>query len=79
MEVVLIVQCVINLMTNLKNVDWECGFVDKKNEFLQRDEAWKIANAAGQIRRPLGFEKDYSNQRNPNIGDSELLFSENLY
>lgn len=59
--------------------NWECGFVDADNVFMSRKEAWKVADSMGQIRRPCGFEKDFSNQRAPNIGDSELLFSENLY
>ena len=58
---------------------WECGFVDQDNKFLSRKEAWKIADAAGQIRRPTGFEHDLGNQRTPNVGDDGLLFSENLY
>lgn len=58
---------------------WECGFIDQDRKFLTRAEAWKVADAAGQIRRPRGFEKNYDNQRKPNIGDDGLLFSENLY
>lgn len=57
----------------------ECGFVDNKSVFLDRKEAWKIADAAGQIRRPTGWEKDYSNARPAGIGDEGMLFSENLY
>jgi hypothetical protein len=58
---------------------WECGFIDQDNEFLSRIEAWEVADAAGQIRRPLGFEEDYSAQRGAGIGDDGMLFSENLY
>ena len=58
---------------------WECGFVDQDNVFLTRAEAWKVADAAGQIRRPTGYERDYNSQRPPNVGDEGLLFSENLY
>jgi len=58
---------------------WECGFIDQHHKFLSRSEAWKVADAAGQIRRPKGFERHYDNQRKPNIGDEGLLFSENLY
>lgn len=58
---------------------WECGFVDQDNQFMSRAEAWVVADAAGQIRRPHGFERDYSSHRKPNVGDQELLFSENLY
>lgn len=58
---------------------WECGFIDSENNFLTRKEAWKIADAAGQIRRPFGIELDYSRHRIANIGDDGVLFSENLY
>ena len=58
---------------------WECGFIDQDNEFLSRSEAWKVADAAGQIRRPTGFEDNYSSQRSAGIGDDGMLFSENLY
>lgn len=58
---------------------WECGFVDADNVFMSRKEAWIVADNMGQIRRPCGFEKDFSNQREKGVGDSELLFSENLY
>jgi hypothetical protein len=57
----------------------ECGFVDQDNVFMSRAEAWKVADAAGQIRRPTGLEKNYDSHRAPNIGDEGLLFSENLY
>jgi hypothetical protein len=59
--------------------DWECGFVDQENEFLTRAEAWKIADAMGQIRRPTGWESNFNEQRAPNVGDEGLLFSECLY
>jgi hypothetical protein len=58
---------------------WECGFIDQRNEFLSREDAWKVADAAGQIRRPYGFEKDYTTPRKAGIGDDGMLFSENLY
>lgn len=43
----------------------EQGFVDQKGVFLNRKEAWDIAEAAGQIRH-----KDF---------DNGILYSENLY
>lgn len=52
-----------------KHDAWEQGFVDQRGEFLTREEAWKVAEAAGQILRRVG-------------GDSingGRLFSENLY
>jgi hypothetical protein len=64
--------------TSMSDV-WECGFIDQHQVFLTRAEAWKVADAAGQIRRPSGFERNYNNQRRPNVGDEGLLFSENLY
>lgn len=63
----------------LKDREWECGFVDQDNKFLTRYQAWKVADAAGQIRRPLGWERHYNDVRQPNVGDDGLLFSENLY
>jgi len=50
-------------------VDWkkaDQGFVDQRGEYLTREEAWPIAEAAGQIIRRVG-------------GDGERLYSENLY
>jgi len=58
---------------------WECGFVDQDNVFMSRKGAWKVADAAGQIRRPTTFERDYKSHRRANVGDEGLLFSENLY
>jgi len=59
--------------------DWEMGFVDQDNKFMNRQEAWLVADAAGQIRRPKGYERHYKDHRPPGIGDQRLLFSENLY
>lgn len=59
--------------------EWECGFVDQDNEFMSRKEAWAVADAAGQLRRPTGFERHYKSHRQPGVGDVGLLFSENLY
>ena len=58
---------------------FECGFVDTRQEFLTRREAWCVADAAGQILRPTGWEQDYSQARPAGAGDDGLLFSENLY
>jgi hypothetical protein len=44
----------------------EQGFLDQCGEFLTREEAWVVAEAAGQIIRRVG-------------GDGGRLFSENLY
>lgn len=49
------------------------GFVDQYGTFMDREEAWKVATAALQIRRLLGY--DYER-------DSTLtgeLYSEHLY
>jgi len=45
---------------------WEQGFVDQFGKFMTREEAWIVAEAAGQIIHRCG-------------GDGEKLFSENLY
>jgi len=45
---------------------WEQGFVDNAGSFLTREEAWEVAEKAGQIVRRVG-------------GDGHELFSENLY
>ena len=42
------------------------GFVDERGNFLTREEAWIVAEKAGQIIRRVG-------------GDGTKLFSENLY
>jgi hypothetical protein len=47
----------------------EQGFVDNKGVFLNRNEAWKVAEAAGQIKRRVGGDSI----------DGGTLFSENLY
>lgn len=47
----------------------EQGFIDNRGNFLTRVEAWKVAEAAGQIiRRVSGDAKD-----------GGTLYSENLY
>jgi hypothetical protein len=43
------------------------GFIDNKRQFLTREEAWLVAEAAGQIMRLCGGE------------NGKRLFSENLY
>lgn len=44
----------------------EQGFIDQFCVFVSRQEAWQIADTAGQIRRRCG-------------GDDGFLYSENLY
>lgn len=48
--------------------DCEQGFVDQKDEFLTREQAWRVAEAAGQIRGKDG--KGHS---------PGTLYSEDLY
>lgn len=66
-------------------VRWIMGFVDQRNVFMDRAEAWIVANEALQIRRPLGFEREYVEQKEPlektpnKTLYGNLLFSENLY
>lgn len=51
----------------LQGTKWEQGFIDQWGEFMSREEAWKVAELAGQILRRVG-------------GDSKgVLYSENLY
>lgn len=45
------------------------GFIDNRGNFLTRTEAWKVAEAAGQIIRRVGSDQM----------DGGTLFSENLY
>lgn len=55
--------------TGLKWTASEQGFIDERGNFLTREEAWVVAEKAGQIVRRVG-------------GDSingGHLFSENLY
>ena len=47
----------------------EQGFIDRFSKFHNREEAWKIAEAAGQIRRRVGGDTI----------NGGTLFSENLY
>lgn len=47
----------------------EQGFIDNKYQFLTREEAWIVAEAAGQIRYRCGGD-----ERN-----GGTLYSENLY
>ena len=61
-----------------KWVNAEQGFIDQFGDFLTREEAWKIADSMGQIRRPTGFET-FLCPRKANVGDDGILFSENLY
>ncbi len=44
----------------------EEGFIDQRGNFLDRKEAWAVADEAGQIIRRCG-------------GDENKLYSENLY
>ena len=47
----------------------EQGFIDRFGKFHNREEAWKIAEPAGQIRRRVGGDTI----------NGGTLFSENLY
>lgn len=53
--------------------EWEQGFIDTWGEFLNRQEAWKIACFTKQVRRLVGSQT----KRDPFCGAE--LFSENLY
>jgi hypothetical protein len=58
-----------NSQEEAMDFDDEQGFVDNKYQFLTRTEAWKVAEAAGQIKRRVGGDSI----------DGGTLFSENLY
>ncbi|MDR6421298.1 hypothetical protein J2801_003586 [Paraburkholderia phenoliruptrix] len=45
------------------------GFIDNRGKFLSRAEAWKVAEAAGQIIRRVGGDEK----------DGGTLYSENIY
>lgn len=47
---------------------WEQGFIDFQGEFMDRREAWKVAEAAGQIVRRCGGDD----------ANGGTLYSENL-
>ena len=47
----------------------EQGFIDQRGRFLSRQEAWEVAEAAGQIARRVGGDKS----------NGGTLYSENLY
>lgn len=49
--------------------DWEQGFIDQLGQFHTRTEAWKIAEAAGQILYRCGGD----------TANGGTLYSENLY
>lgn len=53
----------------LSGLKWEKGFIDQHGKFYNRQDAWKIAEVAGQIRKRVGG--DYK--------DGGTLYSENLY
>ena len=58
-----------NSQEEAMDFDDEQGFVDNKYQFLNRTEAWKVAEAAGQIKRRCGGD----------TADGGTLYSENLY
>lgn len=49
--------------------DHDQGFIDQFGAFMSRTEAWKVAEAAGQIIRRVGGD----------AVDGGTLYSENLY
>lgn len=55
-----------------KSLEWyeaEQGFIDQHGNYLSRTEAWKVAEAAGQILRRCGGD----------TANGGTLYSENLY
>lgn len=55
------------------------GFIDSKGKFLDRESAWKVADRNGQIFLYDPTAKGHLVPQAPNQGDTETLFSENLY
>ena len=56
-------------MVAVKKVLYEQGFIDNHRQFINRQEAWKVAEAAGQILRRVGGDESKGG----------TLYSENLY
>ena len=54
------------------------GFINQFGDYKTREEAWKIADASGQIVRQIETGSGL-NPREADIGDEGILFSENLY
>lgn len=52
-----------------RNADWEQGFITNKRRWVDRQEAWGIAHAQGQIARRCGGDES----------NGGTLYSENLY
>lgn len=52
---------------------WEQGFIDQRGNFLTRGEAWKIANAAGQIRRRCGGDVKLSDSASTTNDSKQIL------
>lgn len=55
--------------TSEEDWSWDAGFIDQFGNFHTRTEAWKIAEAAGQIFRRCGGD----------TVNGGTLYSENLY
>ena len=56
-------------MLSMTDTKSESGFVDNRGNFLTRTEAWKVAEAAGQILYRCGGDET----------NGGTLYSENLY
>jgi hypothetical protein len=54
--------------TQIRGADWEQGFLTSRGVFVDRYEALKIAEAAGQL-----------NRYRPKTSPKNMLFSEDLY
>lgn len=65
-------------LTDLVVVSWDIeaqGFIDQHCVFLTREEAWKVAEEAGQI---INFHPLSTCGKRVG-GDGEKLYSENIY
>lgn len=62
--------CVVRYLKEREHLfDWEQGFIDQFGNFLTRQEAWTVAEAAGQI----------DIERNGGEHSRGTLYSEGLY
>ena len=56
-------------LSTLPKVEFDQGFIDQHGVFMSRQEAWTVAQAAGQVINRCGGD----------TADGGTLYSENLY
>ena len=62
-----------NNLNLLQPNTWEMGFVDQDGVFMDRKEAWVVADAAGQIRNRTGYTHDRNDNPFP-AGEATVDF-----